>query len=693
MNVVEQIKPGSDSSEQIGALGYSKLKATSTLGILKKIENHERDGNAIRHEPNVRHNDSSGQREKYKSYIRQLPARTFVEKLVETYFQEVNWHYSILDKPVFLELLNDWNSLSFASLSKGPQELPRDLRFFPALLFQVLALAIQFLPPVSYDPSFESLKYVQEMSFDDLATDYSESGSSLLALLGKRDATLVTVHAGFLRTSFLKNSGLVTESWHSLGQTIRDAQEIGLHKDVLDHIPNSPGKAIEALWQLEHRRRTWCGLCLWDCHMGLVLGRPTSIDARDACTTLPIDTPLSIDRKNTMPFPRPADDPPTPLTAFILSYKSIATFREILALEQEGPHPRDYTKVEKVHKEIILFSETIPAYIRTDNPDTTFDSHPECSWLPATRHLLNSSIGFSMMSLHRPYVFTIAKSRSEALRGALRILRAQREFFMYLESRHYKMFNLVLSTFDAIVLVAAVYILHPTENAEQLSLALQHIEWGMERFQTMSDRNQMAKAALGVLQAIDIRLQTALGRRGVKRSTSALETPRIKYLPSASNTNSPENGKGCKDTGLSQRSSPSGHESANSGNPLNADINSSSSYSDYVETPDMGHISDNGVVDTNSYATAVLPSAAADDSWPPFTMCPWNYTPNFNLGDLAPLQPMHDLLFNDLVGTMETTAPIIAPDTNVIYDPNTPWQFEGEFRDDSFWNFMNMYNP
>lgn len=96
----------------------------------------------------------------------------------------------------------------------------------------MLALALQF-QPLDDDSTFEALKYTTNMSFDDLASDYSETGAAITLLLGKEQATLVMVQAGFLRTSFLPNCGKVPESWRSLSQTIRDAQEIGLHKSSL----------------------------------------------------------------------------------------------------------------------------------------------------------------------------------------------------------------------------------------------------------------------------------------------------------------------------------------------------------------------------------------------------------------------------------------------------------------------------
>jgi hypothetical protein len=67
---------------------------------------------------------------------------------------------------------------------------------------------------------------------------------------------------------------------------------------------------------------------------------------------------------------------------------------------------------------------------------------------------------------------------------------------------------------------------------------------------------------------------------------------------------------------------------------------------------------------------------------------------------MAPLQPMHDLIYNDLstIGDTQLVDPQLASiGAGGIFDPNAAtggvWQFEGDFGNDSFWGFMNNYNP
>lgn len=197
---------------KVANFGYSQTGA-STLGFLRKIEgaNPSEPLSKLAQDTGP-HGDHLNMRERYKSLIRQLPAKTYIDRLVSIYFDDINWHYCGLDKDVFDRQLAEWHNLPFNVLTNGgPQALPPDLRAFPAMLFQVLATALLVLPS-GPESTFESLKYAGNMTFEDLAVDYSESGVAILSLLGKRQMSITTVLAGFLRAAFLKYVALVTEA-------------------------------------------------------------------------------------------------------------------------------------------------------------------------------------------------------------------------------------------------------------------------------------------------------------------------------------------------------------------------------------------------------------------------------------------------------------------------------------------------
>lgn len=263
---------------------------------------------------------------------------------------------------------------------------------------------------------------------------------ALLNLLGKRQVSHTAVIAGWLRAAFLKYSGLVTESWHALGTAVRDGQECGLHRDSLDPRPKSDSleDILENQWEIQRRRRTWCLLTIWDVHTGVVLGRPISVDLT-VPRTLPMDT-LSQQHPERKPvIQRSENDPPSLITRTLYIYKITMALKDIVDLEKEGPCPKDFSKVDRLHERLLGLQAETPAVFRRENPDTRYDDLPECSWIPLARSQLHPLLWFNFMALHRPYVFTRPHSRGEALKASLKMLELQRATFIGLSPRHYKM--------------------------------------------------------------------------------------------------------------------------------------------------------------------------------------------------------------------------------------------------------------
>ncbi|KAF3361109.1 PHO85 cyclin-6 [Verticillium dahliae VDG1] len=445
--------------------GYSP-SGGSTIGFLKKIESANGDTSLSASAPPT-DDEHYAIKEQYKSLIRQLPAKGYIERLIKIYFREFNHNYYPLDEDIFLVQLAEWNNLSFNTLSSsGPQGLSPDLRVFPALLFQVLGTALLILTDEPHE-FYDHLKYAGSMSFEDLAADYSESGMSILNLLGKRHLTL--------------------SAWHAIGSAIKDAQEIGMHKDALDPQPasDSTEDILENQWLIQRRRRVYMVLMMWDVHCGVVLGRPGTIHWKSASAkpSMPIDAPIPKDRRKTPVVLRDEErDPPTPITKQLQSFKLLSPLTEVIELEQDGPCPKNYDKVDRIHHLISRLAEETPAYLRLINPDRRWDNHPDCSWwLQSCRFWIHPLQHFNFIALHRPYVFNRQESRAVALRASIDTLQAQMEMFQSMDSKAWRNFLLFFGSFDAVVLMASIYILFPKENMELASTALQQFQWTQER--------------------------------------------------------------------------------------------------------------------------------------------------------------------------------------------------------------------
>ncbi|EGZ70032.1 hypothetical protein NEUTE2DRAFT_112485 [Neurospora tetrasperma FGSC 2509] len=478
----------------IANLGYSTTGAsTSTLSFIHKIENHSESSSLPHPSSTLPLSNGDGRVStsptdivnRYKSLIRQLPARIYIERLVDVYFRDFNWQYSMLDRDIFDAQLEEWYKIPFNVFNNGgPGAIPPDLRVFPALLFQVMSIVMLILPEktgkgareevvadgrdgegsgsekgkvgskrtantgVKGGVDFEALKYAGNMTFEDLAKEY--------------------ILAGFVRAAFLKFVAMVPEAWHAIGTAIRDAQELGLHRSSLDPRP-PPSATAEAIlqnqWEIQRRRKVWLILVTWDIHCGATLGRPSTIDLTTNPPILPIDvalptttTTMTNCRSPTPIIPRSEEnDPPTPLTRILWTYKITLQLVSILALEKEGPCPASFSKVDLLHQHLVDLENSIPSYFRLHNPDTRFDSLPQCYWIPWARALLPQLTAFNFMALHRPYIFARPLSRQLAVeRGCLAMLRAQRTHFEILRREmRQNTFTLFFGTFDAIVLMGA----------------------------------------------------------------------------------------------------------------------------------------------------------------------------------------------------------------------------------------------
>jgi hypothetical protein len=179
-------------------------------------------------------------------------------------------------------------------------------------------------------------------------------------------------------------------------------------------------------------------LVAWDAHTGVVLGRPLTIDVLNYPVIKAVDAPLPKDRSKTPVVPRSEHDPPTPLTRSLWAYELMMPLRDILVLEKDGPCPKDFSKVDEIHQKLTDLIDSTPPYFRLENPDTRFDHLPECYWLPMVRATLPQLSTFNFMALHRPYIFTRPKSRTEALKASLDMLHAQQLHFASIEKQHYR---------------------------------------------------------------------------------------------------------------------------------------------------------------------------------------------------------------------------------------------------------------
>jgi hypothetical protein len=108
---------------------------------------------------------------------------------MEVFLYELNWYTGFVERYYIQRLYKSWQELQGrAGSSKQPslKDVPRDVLYFGALLFQMSAVALHFVPPKS--PAIKILD-VEEMSCRDrLSERYSDQGQSFYS------STLITCY-------------------------------------------------------------------------------------------------------------------------------------------------------------------------------------------------------------------------------------------------------------------------------------------------------------------------------------------------------------------------------------------------------------------------------------------------------------------------------------------------------------------
>lgn len=170
-------------------------------------------------------------------------------------------------------------------------------------------------------------------------------------------------------------------------------------------------------------------LAVWDINCALVLGRPGIVNWNLPLPTPPVDVVTPKNRSQSPVLPRNEKDCPTPLTRILWMYELAGPLKAIQDVERDGAYPKDFSKVDKIHREIHDLDQRVPPAFRLDNPDTTWDDQPDMDWIQACRFYFAQLHQFSLMALHRPYVFNRKVSRLEALQASLRMLELQKMTF------------------------------------------------------------------------------------------------------------------------------------------------------------------------------------------------------------------------------------------------------------------------
>ncbi|KAJ3569834.1 hypothetical protein NP233_g4794 [Leucocoprinus birnbaumii] len=213
--------------------------------------------------------------------IQYLPDMQSGNLMIDAFFKEVNWRYGLPEKWLSTTCSQMWTVL------QNPAPNHQLNPYWLCLFFAILACSSKSLEgstPSARLPDRETY-YLCASTARRVAEDryFSSSNTSLVSGAphsSPADGSVLGCLAIPLLCDFLAARGRVSESWKLMGEGIRVAQSIGLHRD-----PACP------VWQdmpdveKDLRRRAWWGLYIWD--------RPQMI----RCDDCDVAKPSSVDAK------------------------------------------------------------------------------------------------------------------------------------------------------------------------------------------------------------------------------------------------------------------------------------------------------------------------------------------------------------------------------------------------------------
>ncbi|PWY98564.1 hypothetical protein BCV70DRAFT_201884 [Testicularia cyperi] len=339
-----------------------------------------------------------------------LPSRDQCDRYLDAYFAHYNWARSPMSEPQMRERYRQF----FAGVA-SPSDVRIDAETLPFVSCVLAILTLGSVPPI-----------VQPLSS---ATSHAFFWATKKALvlcetLGLASLDSCWAHAVLVR--YLDVIRVTRASWHEIGSWIRDALDLGLHRDGSSFgLPKEQVAARRILWShVIHNDREW----------SIILGRPLTI------TFFTTEMPT---REDLEPLGFACQ------TYLLARNRLTACLEAITHCFEErsqsrganGRASRAYYRVLEVDDMIAEFVDSLPPYLAPNwstskkaKTDTSLDQdHP---LLPYYRYLILGELCFYRSLLHRPYLLRPAsngkhpfpESRRVCVETALNDMRSRKEY-------------------------------------------------------------------------------------------------------------------------------------------------------------------------------------------------------------------------------------------------------------------------
>lgn len=176
--------------------------------------------------------------------------------------------------------------------------------------------------------------------------------------------------------------------------------------------------------------------------MSMMLGRSRLINLDDCDIQVPIDCKFP-DEPSTVIRTTGDSEIPTPTSGHLFRYSISQLIHEMKTNGANKRHPKDYFSIQTLHEKAVAFIDGLPAYLRSHNPDTSWDAR--FPWIQKQREQVLDTGNTFLLSLHRPHNHSFPKSRKAAIQAAMTILDSQQRVFEITKKHHYRFFSLAFT--------------------------------------------------------------------------------------------------------------------------------------------------------------------------------------------------------------------------------------------------------
>lgn len=344
-----------------------------------------------------------------------LPPRDTCDLLINVYFRDINFLRLPVSESLFRHMYTE--VMRFRESCEGTNKTREGARLVPFLsaLFLVFAIAHSSLP---LDVCAVPESHRGALLFYHAARKCISVGMQI------RTDHIDLVFANTLATNFCLLYRRTSEAWMHLGNAVRGAHAIGLHRD-------GSKLGVDAR-TTERRRRLWSMVFYLDRAVSILVGRPSAIQDSRADAQPPSDVPL--DSLSTSEPARPSTgmrQAPKPTATLYLSvrHELARLMGKIGDLFQDLTHRLHYSDVLALDEQLEQFLLHLPPVMRPLN-DPTLDRSmdQECPFLVMQRFLLHIEFNFVRITLHRPYVLHSDARYRESQRVAFATAQADRIF-------------------------------------------------------------------------------------------------------------------------------------------------------------------------------------------------------------------------------------------------------------------------